>query len=117
MYRIREVVLKHNKHIKKRLVIEFDDPDKALVGEFLMVDAPLDEWAVLDGIDKVLKGEVPEIELSGNRSKIVMTPDKTYVHDLFLSKGDVPKFPSCELDTEILRELILMWKKEKEKYR
>lgn len=117
MYHIRDVVLKNKTQIKKRPVIEFDDPEKAIIGEFLMVDAPLDDWAILDAIGEVLEGGIPERQMSGNRCKIVMTAEKTYVYDLFSDKVDVLTFSDCTMETETLQELMMMWKKEVETYR
>lgn len=116
MYHIREVVLKSKTHIKKRPVIEFDDSEKAIVGEFLMVDAPLDDWDALDAISEVLDGKVSKRHMSGNRCKTVMTAEKTYICDLFSEAEGVPVFSDCMIETETLRELMVMWKKEVKKY-
>ena len=111
MYHIREVVLKNNKTTKKRHVIEFDDPDMAIVGEFLMIDCPLGHWSILQDMDKVLQGG-PAKHISGNRCGAYITQDTTEIYDLFSSEEDLPSYPCYTMDTESLRELIVMWREQ-----
>lgn len=116
MYHIREVVLKNKTQTRKRPIIEFDDPDQAIVGELLMVDAPLENWAILHAIDKVMDGKIPVNYVSGNRFGAEITVEKTYLYDLFSDLEGVPAYSDYALDTETLRELIIMWEKEVRKY-
>src|SRR5699024_91320 len=116
MYHIREVDLKSKTHIKKRPVVEFDDSEKAIVGEFLMVDVPLDDWDAWDAIREVRAGKVAQRNMSGNHCNIVMTAEKTYIYYLFSEAEGVPVFSDCMIETETLRELMVMWKKEVKKY-
>ena len=115
MYHIREIALKNKHQIKKRLVIEFDNPDMKIVGEFLMVDAPLHEWSVLQDVDRVLNKVVPSKHFSGNRCGLDIMPDKTYLYDTFADKEGVSAYSDYKMDTVKLRELILMWRKQHQK--
>src|SRR5699024_7502052 len=76
------------------------DSEKAIVGEILMVDAPLDDWDALDAISEVLDGKVSKRHMSGNRCTIVMTAEKTYIYDLFSEAEGVPVFSDCMLEAE-----------------
>src|SRR5690625_4444247 len=112
MYQIREVTL-NNKHMeRKRLIIEFADPAQAIVGEFLMTDASLLNFSILEDLNKVISGESNDLESSGNRCFLKITPHKTYIEDLYEGLyADFDTFPAYEMDTVELRDLVVMWKR------
>lgn len=115
MYQIREVILKNGQVERKRLVIEFSDPAQAIVGAFLMTDASLLNYSVLDDLNKVLAKESDYVESSGNRCCLEIRVDKTHLVDLFDGLfTDVDTFPSYEMKTKELRDLVLMWKEKNE---
>lgn len=115
MYHIREVILKSEQAERKRLIIEFDDPNRAIVGEFLMTDASLLNFSVLDELNKVLFGERDYIESSGNRCSLEIRSNQTLIEDLLAGLfTDFDTFPAYEMDTKELRDLVVMWKKESE---
>src|SRR5699024_5753273 len=107
MYQIREVILQ-NKHMeRKRLIIEFADPAKAIVGEFLMRDASLLNFSILEDLNKVISKESNYIESSGNRCVLKITPNTTYIEDLYEGLfADFDTLPSYEIDTKELRDLV-----------
>lgn len=109
MYKIREVTLKNGPKEKNVLVIDFDDPDMQIVGEFLMADAPLLHWQILREMEQVLAGEKQVATSSGNRCNLTIRPASTIISDLFVGMDDVDVYPSYEIDTEELRDLIVMW--------
>lgn len=115
MYQIREVIIKNGQVERKRWIIEFDDPSRTIVGEFLMADASLLNFSVLDDLNKVLSGASDYIETSGNRCALVIRPDQTIIEDLFEGLfSDVDPIPSYAIDTKELRDLVLMWKEKSE---
>lgn len=111
MYQIREVILK-NEHVKrKRLIIEFDDPARAIVGEFLMADASLLNFSVLDDLNKVLSEKCNYIESSGHRCSLEIRSDQTLIEDLFEDMFDnFETLSPYEIDTKELRDLVVIWK-------
>lgn len=117
MYQFREVELKNKKMIKKVLVIEFDQEDMAIVAEFLMTDASLLDYSILRQIDKVLSGEHNCEKANGNRFNLVIKPDTTRMEDLFEGLfDDFVTYPTYEMSTKTLRELIVMWRDKKDTF-
>ncbi|MBM7601572.1 hypothetical protein JOC34_004000 [Virgibacillus halotolerans] len=109
MYQIKEIPLKNGAMRRKSLAIYFDDPAMAIVGEFLMADAPIMNAAILNEIDGVLDGETDDATSSGNRCKLEVKSDKTLIYDLFDEFDGVDAYLPCEIDTRKLRALIVMW--------
>ncbi len=116
MYHIREVILKHKHAERKRLIIEFEDPALAIVGEFLMTDASMLNFSVLDELNKVLTGKRDYIESSGNRCSLEIRSDQTRIEDLFEDMfANFDTLPPYEIDTKELRDLVVMWKEKIER--
>ncbi len=109
MYQIREVELRNGSQYKKRLVIEFNDSKMQIVGEFLMADAPIIGGQILKEIDNVLEGKQDFIESSGNRTHLIVGPEYTKIEDLFDFVEEVSEYPTFNIKTKMLRELIIMW--------
>ena len=109
MYQVKEIRLTNGGRERKRLVIEFCDPDKQIVGEFLMSDAPMLNGIILQEIDQVLNGKKRMITSSGNRCFITVKSDVTMIEDLLTAMEGVEAYPPYTLDTKELRELIVMW--------
>lgn len=110
MYKIKEVILNHGKHQRKRLVIEFERPENAVLGEFLMTDAPLLSWSILQEMKDVLFGEIEVMQGSGNRTSWVIEKEITTISDLFSDmEEDIPVMESCTIETRKLYELVKMW--------
>src|SRR5690625_604354 len=110
MYEIKEITLENKKQQKlKRLVIEFEDPKMAIVGEFLMADAPLLRGEVLQTFEQVLTGENAFAKSSGNRCTLMIRPDTTTIKDLFEEMEGVDFYPKYEMETKKLRDLTAMW--------
>lgn len=116
LYQLKEVILKNGTHERKRLVIEFLDPNMAIVGEFLMTDANLLQGQILMEIDKVLSEEEPSITSTGNRCALEIKRHKTVIEDLFAGMDEVDALPTYEIDTKELKNLILMWREKLEAY-
>lgn len=115
MYTLREVVLKNGPHERKSLVIDFTDPNMDVVGEFLMTDASLLNYEVLRLIDHVLSRHKIEERISGNRCSLTITAAYTRIEDLFVDMfEDVQTYPTYDIETTLLKNLIHMWKKEKQ---
>lgn len=109
MYQIKEITLKNGAMQRKSLAIYFDDPNMAIVGEFLMADAPMMNAVILDEIDRVLDGETPYAASSGNRCKWEIKADTTLIYDLLDGLDGVDTYSSSEVETRKLRRLIVMW--------
>lgn len=108
MYTMKEIELSNKKMTKKRLIIEFTDPKMRIVGEFLMVDAPLLQGEVLRVFEDVLQGKEEEASISGNRTSATIRQKKTLIRDLFADET-VTRYPSYEMETAKLYELTNMW--------
>lgn len=111
-YEIKEIELQNKNKIRPRLIITFADSNYELLGEWLMVDAPLFNWHVLDKIQKVLANEKEKFQSSGNRTSITITKDKTIIEDLLASivdDGDL--LATVVLDTVEFQGVLLQWYK------
>src|SRR5699024_12792530 len=86
MYHFKEVILQNGPHKRKSLIIEFDDPNMRIIGEFLMADAPLLGGQVLQEIDQVLAREKTTITSNGNRCSLKIANPKSVVSDLLEGK-------------------------------
>lgn len=109
MYHFKEVILQNGPHKRKSLIIEFDDPNMRIIGEFLMADAPLLGGQVLQEIDQVLAREKTTITSNGNRCSLKIANPTSIVSDLFEGMNGVEVYPSYEIGTEELRKLLVMW--------
>jgi len=116
MYKIREVTLKNGPKERNVLVIDFDDPDMQIVGEFLMADASMLQGKILQEIDFVLNNG-KSITSNGNRCSLDVRPDTTIISDLFSGMTGVDAYPAYEIETEKLRDLIVMWLTEIDKFK
>lgn len=117
MYKIKEVTLQNKNIEKKRLIIEFDNPDMAIVAEFLMSDSVMMETAILTDINAVLNGEVDQVEMSGNRCGLRIQKETTIMNDLLTDLyDDIKGLTTFEINTQDLKSLILMWLKEYKAY-
>ncbi len=117
MYQIREVVLYRGEDKRKRLVIEFVEPDQAILGEFLMTDAPMFAGGILQEIDAVILGERAKMIGSGNRCGWEIDADQAVINDLFADMGDdVPSMPTCTIETKKLAELVDIWLTKRKEY-
>lgn len=117
MYQFKEIELK-NKEIKKKvLVIEFEKEEMGIVAEFLMTDASLLDYKVLDQVDQVLSGLSRREEANGNRYGLVINRDKTRIEDLFEDLfDDFDTYQAYEMTTVKLRELIVSWRDRKDAF-
>ena len=110
MYQIREVVLRRGMHEKKRLVIEFKEREQAILGEFLMVDAPMLGGEILQELEAVILGKQTLVIGSGNRCSWNIDAHEAVIEDLFADMDDeIPSMPTCTIETKKLYELIDMW--------
>lgn len=113
MYTIKEIVLKNKHHEQTRKVIEFNDPRMAIVAEFLMSDASLLNFSILQQIEHVLSGKRQTVSVSGNRCAVHITEHKTVIEDLLTDMFDgMQTYETYEISTATLKELILMWRDE-----
>lgn len=109
MYEIKEILLKNNTHEKKRLVITFYDETMAIVGEFLMTDAPLMDGEVTNVIEAVLQGNLAETTFTGQRCQLKITETETIIEDLYEDIEGMIPLKTYTIPTETLLELTYMW--------
>ena len=114
MYQIKEKILRNGDHERKILTIQFDQPEMAIVGEFLMTDASLLKYQVLDKIDLVLSHEERIDYYTRNRCYLTIEYKKTKIEDLYEGIHECI-LPSYTIATEKLLRLIKMWRAKKEK--
>lgn len=119
MYHFKEVTIQNKQKTKEEnvLVIEFTDPSMAIVGEFLMTDASLVNNSVLSDIEDIIACRSKSKTVTGNRCSLEIKRDQTIISDLFEDMFDgLETYPTYEIGTKQLRNLIVMWKKEKDKF-
>ena len=107
--------VKNNNAERRVPIIEFDDPQMAIVAEFLMTDSPVIGKDVLQAIEQLeaINGK-KNIEISGNRCYLIINKETTIIHDLYDGLyEDIELFPSCELKTRKIKRLIYSWLKER----
>lgn len=110
MYHFKEVMFAGGEKERKVLVISFDEPCKQILEEFLMADASMLNYSVLDQIEKVLTGEVEKVETSGNRCSLLIKKEVCYLEDLLEGMfDDFDTYPALEIPTREFRDLIVMW--------
>lgn len=117
MYEIKEITLTNGETERKDLMIEFTDPNMAIVGEFLMADAALLDTLVMKEIDRVLAGDTDMIVSGGNRCRLVIKAEQTRISDLLEGYEDVDALPPYTIDTVELKKLILMWIERKKEFK
>lgn len=116
MYEIREVIVKNGSLERSIWVINFHDSKYDILGEFLMTDAPAMSYRILKDIEEVLSGERDRARVSGNRCSLEITPELTKLEDLFDGLFEnFDTYPPVEIETLLLRDLIVMWKERTEK--
>lgn len=112
MYEIKEIELTNESITKKRLIIKFHKEHQAIIGEFLMVDAPLINGEVLNLFSSVINGEKSVATFSGNRCYLTINRDETMIEDLF----DEYAYETYVMDTTALYDLTKLWLKRIEQY-
>lgn len=113
MYDIREVIVKNGPHERSVWVIDFEDPSMDIIGEFLMTDASMMDYQVLDELNDVLSGTKSDSKFNGNRCILHINGQQTKIEDLFVGLfDDFHTFESCKINTEELRDLIVLWRKQ-----
>ncbi|HEY4599985.1 MAG TPA: hypothetical protein VIG73_01630 [Cerasibacillus sp.] len=118
MCHFRTVTLKNGAHERKRLVIEFTDPNRAIIGEFLMSDSQFVNKAIYRDVLAVLNGEKAHVTTSGNRCHLDIKPKQTVITDLYADMfADVDTYPTCEIETHELKQLMDMWFKKLEEFK
>src|SRR5699024_7606432 len=107
MYELKEVTLKNKHYEKKRLVINFHDPQYNILAEFLMSYSCLLSVEISHAFKLVASRE--KVELSVNRSHVEITQTETCNSHLF-SDNEVISYPSLKLTTEDFKQHINIWK-------
>lgn len=107
MYELKEITLQNKDYKKKRLVINFYDPQYNILAEFLMSDACLLSEEISHAFKLVSSRE--KVELSGNRCHVEIKKAETYISDLF-SNNESNSYPSLKLNTEEFKQYINIWK-------
>ncbi|HLS36248.1 MAG TPA: hypothetical protein VK061_08430 [Bacillota bacterium] len=116
MYEIREVMITQGKEERSVWVIDFHDEKYEIISEFLMTDAPMMDYHILTDLEEVLRNDKKENKVSGNRCFLHIKKDFTYIEDLFDGLfDDFETYPSVEVETNILKDLIVMWREKTEK--
>ena len=111
MYEIREVIVNNRDEQRSIFVIHFSDSKYDIVGEYLMTDGPMMSYKILEDIESVLNGEQEVAQVSGNRCALQITKELTKIEDLFDGLfDDLDTYPSVEIETSLLKDLIEMWK-------
>lgn len=99
----------------KSLIIKMLDPKKYLIATFLMSDIQGgDPSYALEEIDAVLEGKKEYAELNGNVCGVEIHKDKTQIYDNLADDG---MGEWCEINTEDLKELIIIWANKVKEFR
>lgn len=116
MYTFKEVKLKNAGKQKSILAIEFDDPTYAIVAEFLMSDASMFDYHILNEIDVVLAGKRINLKSNGNRCALTIGIGTTKIEDLLDGMfDDIVTHQPLEISTKELKHLINVWKQKSAK--
>ena len=109
-YNIKEITLRNKHQQRTRLIIEFQNPTYAILGELLMIDAPLLQWRIIKDIESVLAQRSEVVEYIGNRTKAIIRIDETEISDLFthVSESD-GRLQTVTIETTELLALLCMW--------
>ncbi|WP_245831719.1 hypothetical protein [Oceanobacillus senegalensis] len=111
-YKFDEMVFKSG---NKSLIIKMEDPDKYLVATFLMSDIQGgDPSYAINEMDEVIKGKKEYGELHGNVCGLEIQKEKTRVYDNVADDG-IGDW--CEIDTQELRDLIIIWSNKLKEFR
>lgn len=110
MFEITVKTLKHGDRQRKRLMIQFTDPNLEIIAEFLMTDAELLERKILRELEDVLSARQTTAQFSGNRTNIKMNKQITEITDLFFGLDDnMETYQAVEIDTEKFKNIIDEW--------
>ena len=110
MYQIKEVTLRHGKHIRNHLIIEFNDSKYAILSEFLMTDAPMFQRELMQEVKEVLEGQREVVKGSGNRTSWNISIQHAVIEDLFLYMDqNIPSYPTCMIETSTLYDIMFEW--------
>lgn len=112
MYEIREIELKNGEHIKKRLVITFADSAYEIVGTFLMSDAPMFQFELIEDVGAVLAGKREPFTMAGNRCELKVDVRETRIEDLFADDASDVSMQAATIPTTKLLEWMRMWREE-----
>lgn len=117
MYQFKEVKLKNAKKQGTVLAIGFDEPAYAIVGEFLMSDASMFDYAIIKDIEAVLNDEKEVVKTSGNRCALTIRKDTTKIEDLLDGMfDDVVTYEPIVMSTKELKHLTNVWKQKAVKF-
>lgn len=109
-YEIKTIELRNQKHLRKRLVIEFKNPSLAILATFLMVDAPLLNWRILADIEAIINKEKSTIQSTGNRTTITVTEEITTIEDALTDLMDEDAvLETVHLKTTEFNEVLKEW--------
>src|SRR5690625_7817083 len=97
MYELKEVTLKNKNYEKKRLVINFYNPQYNILAEFLMSDSCLLSEEISRAFKLVSSRE--KVELSGNRCHVEIKQTETCISDLF-SYNKAMRYQYLKITTE-----------------
>lgn len=117
MYEIREIELKNGDYTKKRLVIMFKDVGYEIVGTFLMSDAPMFQFELIEDIGAVLAGKRESFTQAGNRCHITVGVGETVIEDLFAEDAPDVSMETATVNTRKLLEWMKMWRKELQSFK
>lgn len=116
-YEIKEIKLQNKRKQRTRLVITFANPKYTLLSEYLMVDAPLLNWRILMDLQQVLSNKKEEVQLSGNRTSIMITKEETKLDDLLVGLVDEDDLlETVVMSTAKFHEILLQWYKAYSKF-
>lgn len=110
MYQIKEIELQHGEYTRKRLIIEFNDNRKAILGEFLMTDAIMFKGELAKEVKEVVEHRRGAVQGSGNRTSWLINEQQAVIEDLFASmEQNIPSYSTCVIETTKLYNIMLAW--------
>ena len=109
MYSFKELTLQRSGIEKKRLVIQFEDENMAIVAQFLMTEVGNNGMTYIDGIVSVEKEETPLFEGTGNLFAWHVTKEKSVIEDVYYDAEEQIGYEPIELKTADLKKFITVW--------
>lgn len=109
-YKFREVELSNG---KKRLLIDFENEKLDMLSVFLTTEVLTFSENILYCLDQVLEGRFDSEEFNGNACGLEITKERTLILDNLADDG---MGDWCDIDTNELKKLIVMWLNKNQEY-
>ena len=99
----KELVLKNGNKTKKKIIVEFADPDFELLGIFFASEFGNFAGEIKRELDDVLTGKKERSEFTGNLCQLIVDGEESVLYDMCAEDG---RGKTCSLNTAELSRLV-----------